>query len=345
MPALGLPFLLMAGACAAPPEPPAGNTPPEPQSRQAIERSLGYLEKEGVAWVRKQHCASCHHVPLMVWALNEARTKGYRVNEKALAEVTTWALATENQAEAFPDLPLDKKRTETDYLGPLFMSLAVGRAKDRDAATEKGRQRLLAHAVTQQEKDGSWEANRGGRPPVHAPRDVQTSWLLLALSDPLPSPGANDPWGGQRDAAAAWLARNPPTDSHQSQAMRLLVCQRLRKPAGDVKPLVESLLRRQNEDGGWSQTPQMTSDAFATGLALYALSGQEAEGVGEAVRRARAFLTGTQRPDGSWPITSRPAEPPGPGPTRDLRPITYVGTAWAAIGLARSSPGSGPGGE
>jgi hypothetical protein len=56
----------------------------------------------------------------------------------------------------------------------------------------------------------------------------------------------------------------------------------------------------------------MKSDAFATGLALYVLSEHEANGV--AVRRARAFLIRTQRPDGSWPMNSRPAEPPGPRP-------------------------------
>jgi squalene-hopene/tetraprenyl-beta-curcumene cyclase len=341
MPSLGLPLLLMTVAGATPTGPPAENQSAEPPIRKVVERSLGFLEKEGVAWMTKQDCASCHHVPLMVWALNEARNKGYRINEQALGEVTTWALAPENQAKVFPDLPLDKKRTETDYLGPLFMALAVGAAKDRDVATEKNRQRLLAHAVTQQEKDGSWDANRDGRPPVHASKDVQTSWLLLALSD-LSATGAKDPWQGQREAAVAWLARNPPADSHQSHTMRLLVSQRLGKPVADLKPLLGFLLRRQNEDGGWRQTPTMESDAFATGLALAALSGQEVEGVEEATRRARTFLTRTQKPNGSWPMASRPAEPNGPGPARDLRPITYVGTAWAVIGLVRSSPGSGP---
>jgi hypothetical protein len=86
----------------------------------------------------------------------------------------------------------------------------------------------------------------------------------------------------------------------------------------------------------------MKSDAFATGLALYVLSEPEAEGVADAVRRARAFLIRTQRPDGSWLMNSRPAAPPGPDPARNLGPIRYVGTAWATMGLVRSSPRAFP---
>jgi hypothetical protein len=305
---------------------------------QSVERSIGFLEKEGGAWMKKQQCASCHHIPVMVWALNEARNRGHRVNEELLGEVTSWALSAENHAQVFPDLPLDKKRTETDYLGPLLMALGVSVIKDRDAVVEKARQRLLAHAVDQQEKDGSWHANSGGRPPVHASRDVQTSWLLLALSDPSGAEDKNDPWRAQREAAARWLSRNASADSHQALAMRLLLYQRLGKPADEMKPLLESLLGQQNEDGGWSQSKKMKSDAFATGLSLYILSGQKSEGVEKAVRRGQAFLSKTQQPDGSWPMTSRSAEPTGPGPAGDLRPIRYFGTAWATIGLVRSTP-------
>ena len=343
MPSLMLPLLLMVVTGPAAPERPGDEQTSGQPVRQVVRRSIEFLEKDGAAWKKKQQCASCHHIPVMVWALSEARNQGYRVNEKLLGEVTSWALAEDNRAEVFPDLPLDKKRSEADYLGPLLMALGVGANKAPDAAVEEGRHRLLAHAVSQQGKDGSWHANSGGRPPVHASRDVQTSWLLLALSGPAEAKDTKDPWKAQREAAAAWLSRNPAAESHQALAMRLLVNQRLGNPAEDTKRLRDALLARQNDDGGWSQSKTMKSDAFATGLSLYVLSGEKAEGVEEAVRRAQAFLSKTQQSDGSWPMGSRPAEPKGPGPARDLRPIKYFGTAWATIGLVRSCPGPGAG--
>jgi hypothetical protein len=307
-----------------------------PKLRPVVQRSIEYLEKEGAAWKKKQGCASCHHVPVMIWALSEANNEGYSVNEKLLNEMTAWSLAAENHTEVFPDLPQDKNHTETDYLGPLLLALGSGAIKDPDAAVKKGRGRLLALAVSQQDKDGSWHANAAGRPPIHASKDVQTSWLLLALSHP--ADAASDRWKSQREAAAAWLSRNPHADSPQGLAMRLLVNHALGRPAASAQPLLEALFALQNDDGGWSQTKAMKSDAFATGLALYVIAGQRSASASRSVQRAQAFLAKTQQEDGSWPMTSRAAEPTGPGPARSLGPIRFFGAGWGALGLVRSAP-------
>ena len=50
--------------------------------RAAIERSLVYLEKAGVAWKEERKCASCHHIPMTIWTLNAAKRQGFAVNER-----------------------------------------------------------------------------------------------------------------------------------------------------------------------------------------------------------------------------------------------------------------------
>jgi squalene-hopene/tetraprenyl-beta-curcumene cyclase len=65
---------------------------PAADVRKAVERSLPYLEREGVAWKEKYNCLSCHHVPFLLWSHNEARARGFTIDRKKLAGWTDWAL-------------------------------------------------------------------------------------------------------------------------------------------------------------------------------------------------------------------------------------------------------------
>src|SRR5262245_60128352 len=63
----------------------------EDPARRAVERSLPYLEREGVAWIEKRACLSCHHVPFLLWSFREARDRGLAVDGKKLAQWAEWA--------------------------------------------------------------------------------------------------------------------------------------------------------------------------------------------------------------------------------------------------------------
>jgi squalene-hopene/tetraprenyl-beta-curcumene cyclase len=67
-------------------------TPPPADVREAVGRSLPFLEKEGVAWMRGRQCASCHQVPWMLWSTNEARKRGFAVDADLLASRNEWAV-------------------------------------------------------------------------------------------------------------------------------------------------------------------------------------------------------------------------------------------------------------
>jgi Squalene-hopene cyclase C-terminal domain len=60
--------------------------------REAVGRSLPFLEKEGVAWMRGRQCASCHQVPWMLWSMNQARRHGFAVDADLLAARNEWAV-------------------------------------------------------------------------------------------------------------------------------------------------------------------------------------------------------------------------------------------------------------
>jgi hypothetical protein len=139
-----------------------------------------------------------------------------------------------------------------------------------------------------------------------------------------------------RKRAAAWLAKTRPSDTTQAAALRLLVKVRAGESARALQPALQGFLGRQNKDGGWGQLKGAASDAYATGQALYVLSLAGVKNDRAEVRRGVAFLVTGQGKDGSWPMT--PRSHPGATPAKNLVPITYFGSTWAAPGLMRSVP-------
>lgn len=70
----------------------AGEAVSPEQIRKVVERSVPFLEKEGVAWMKGKNCVTCHQVPSMVWSLNEATRRKLPVNAEAVTQWNRWAL-------------------------------------------------------------------------------------------------------------------------------------------------------------------------------------------------------------------------------------------------------------
>jgi squalene cyclase len=167
--------------------------------------------------------------------------------------------------------------------------------------------------------------------------EVATLLASMALAPHVPRDArAKSPVRDGRDKAAAWLAKNKPTDTTQAAAYRLLRKVRAQESARFLNPELADLLARQNEDGGWSQLKGLASDAYATGQALYILGLAGIQKDREEVRRGIAFLLANQKEDGSWPMTRRGHPGVTPGPF--VVPIVYFGSTWATLGLMRHVP-------
>ena len=193
---------------------------------------------------------------------------------------------------------------------------------------------MLKTVKGDQVENGSWLSWPETRPPIFGNSDERTTALAtLAL---MPAAASGDEQAKTaRDRGVQWLAATKSDDDPQSIALRLVLWERLGRPAEECEPLVKRIRERQNADGGWSQTVDMASDAWATGQALYALAHAGIKPDDPSIARAHAFLVQTQRDDGSWPMVSRPTKPGGEGSQSQI-PITAAGSAWAVMGLARS---------
>jgi hypothetical protein len=102
------------------------------------------------------------------------------------------------------------------------------------------------------------------------------------------------------------------------------------------------LIDAQRPDGGWAQTPYLSSDAYATGQALYALSEMGVAISDPTLKRGAEFLLHTQDRDGSWYVKSRamkiqPYFESG-FPHGHDQWISQAATSWATMALTLTAP-------
>jgi hypothetical protein len=304
----------------------------EPAAVKAtIDRGLDFLVKDALAWKQEHNCASCHHAALVVCAMREARQFGHTVDEAVLNDLTEWLAESGNGK-----FGLERPENSPNAASPkaIYFALALGADPDLSEESRQGLKLLLTTVEAEQTENGSWTTWPGTRPPIFGSSD-ETLTVLATLAV-LPVSEAGDAEAkAALDKGVKWLTETKSDDDSQSIALRLILWNRLGRPATEWDPLVRNIRERQNADGGWSQTKEMESDAWATGQALYALASSGTTSSDPAIARGQSFLSKTQREDGSWEMTSRPTEPGGAGST-SLIPITGGGSAWAVLGLVRS---------
>ncbi len=302
-----------------------------PQVRQTVEKSLAFLEKNGLEWETTK-CVSCHHGPWMMWSGYEAKKRGFTINEKSLEQVRVTALKAYSK---HPTLRPTNRAVLNDLsINVIYLPFGMGAAGEPDAETAKFFDKAAAHLLEQQKENGSWQvfitkAPDGLMAPLIDRDDVTTLWALLALNYREPSDISKDVLDKSKAKGLKFLSDHPPSDDLQSLVLRILLNKRLGKTA-EVQALVEQLLTLQKDDGGWSQTKKLRSDALGTGQALVALSTAGLTAKDPAVAKAWSYLIENQKPDGSWFVQSRAYQRP--------EFSSYMGTAWATLALVRTLP-------
>src|SRR5262245_53671286 len=204
-----------------------------PQIQQAVERALGFVQKDAARWREEKKCSTCHHGTMTVFALAEAKGQGYDVAADVLADNLKW---TKDRLLERIDLPRDERPGWSMVnTSALYLSLMAQTVPHQEVVSEGELGRIAGHLVRHQEADGAWawsSAPPKNRPPPFFESDeVATRLGFIALGPQIPA-NSNEP-SLARDArakAAAWLAKAPPTSTTQAVALRLLVRVREAEP-------------------------------------------------------------------------------------------------------------------
>jgi ribosomal protein L13E len=304
------------------------------QAREAITVALTRLQPAGRGFTDRARCVSCHHEYIPGIAVAMAQRLGVAVDGPVAAH--SRAAIDENWARR-RELMLLGERAPIAGLPPGAGYGLLQRSEAGLGPTPLTDAIVIALANRQLE-DGSWEASEGIRPPLNGNVFANTALAARGLREFAP-PGHRREIERRVAGARAFLAATPVTDT-QDQVFKLLGLIWSDASTRAVAVERQALIALQRRDGGWGQLPTLSSDAYATGQALYALRVAGVAADDTVYRRGADFLLRTQLEDGTWFVKTRAfgvqpyfetGFPHGPSQF-----ISATATAWAAIALTHT---------
>lgn len=299
-----------------------------PDRKTAVQRAIPLLEKAGAGYIRQRGCFSCHHQALPVLALAAARDRGFTVDAAALkAQVAHTEADLRGNIAAYRSGQGQGGGVVRAGYALWTLSAGAWKADDTTAA-------VTGFLVRRDAGTGNWRSN-SNRPPSEA-SDFTSTFLALQALQAYPS--ADAAASERRDRARAWLIATAARDT-EDRVFRLWALKLAGAAPEEVRNAAEALRGTQREDGGWSQLPDLPSDAYATGSALVALArAGDLPPSDPAYTKGVAFLLKTQAEDGSWHVVSRskPFQPyfESGFPYEKDQWISCAGTAWAVWALS-----------
>ena len=266
-------------------------------ARAAVTEALARLQPISPILYERRKCIACHHQPLPLMAMKLASMRGIAVDAEAMAHpvqsiLDVWKSRREN-------LMLGRQvaggANELTYGLLGFAEAGVPPNSTTDAAT--------ANLASSQRTDGSW-VFLDTRPPQADNSLIHFTAMAIRGLDAYGPPGQRGNLQTRIARARDFLRAAAPA-STQDETFKLLGLVWARVPAAESSAQAKRLLALQRGDGGWAQLPTMTSDAYATGQALYALHASGTVPTNGVYQRGVAYLLRTQLQDGTWFVRSR----------------------------------------
>jgi N-acyl-D-amino-acid deacylase len=262
-----------------------------PDARTAIARSMRLLDSTTDQFFHKSGCFACHEQPPAEFAAAAARAKGIPVDEKASHQRVLQITSTINPSALEGAAALGGADNNLYSVEALVRGgYPPNRVTDF----------LAANLAMSQGGDGGWHLPGYSRSPLQDSDFSRTAMAMRALKTYGP-PGRANEMKLRIDRGKQWLMHAEPVIL-EDMDMRLAGVAVAGASAVELRKLADPILALQRPDGGWAQRRGFPSDAYATGMTLWALN--EA-GVARPDAKGVKFLLGTESADGSWHVVSR----------------------------------------
>ncbi len=319
-------------------------TPRRRDAHEAIKASLRMILPGVEIWSQRTGCNSCHHTLVGTQAILMARR--YRMEldstlaERLLATFKENLIKNQNRYATATESRVASARADQPGLdlayGIAGATLPVLGLDDLYSGPLSSYALVLANL---QFEDGRWTHGMA-RFPIESSDCLTTAQAIRTLSQYAP---ATEKQRIQQQVAKAveWL-RTETCVTTDDLAGRLYGLFWANRDEPEIRQAAAQLLREQRADGSWAQKRGMNGDAYATGVALFALyRTRQLSTKAGPYRRGMDYLLRTQEEDGSWLIPTR-AIPlngylEGGSPHGKHQFISFAGTCWATMALIADS--------
>jgi hypothetical protein len=302
--------------------------------RAALAKALPLIQKGSNGHRAQRTCFACHHQAIPIFALTAARSRGFSINEDDMRK----------HLQFIADF-LDKNREDyrkgigqggqVDTAGYALWTLETGGWKPDETTA------AVTEYLLQRHKDFDHWRSTSNRPPSEV-SSFTTTYLAIRGLQSYGTPEQRKRIDERIRVVRGWLEKTTAKNT-EDRVFRLWAMQRAGCEAEKVRAAARELIDKQREDGGWAQSDDMKSDAYATGTALAVLHQATGLATNDPVyQRGVKYLLTTQLKDGSWHVRSR-SEPfqtyfESGFPHGKDQFISLAASGWAATTLALALP-------
>lgn len=335
---IGALFLAVAGALAGAEDAKSNGAPEAVDSADiltAVAKALPLIEAGANGHLDNRSCFTCHHQAMPVVAMQAARERKLEVNgesfqkqlDRTLKIITGWAKRTPDR-KSFGG-------GQADTAVYALLALDVGKHAPDDAT-----EAVVEYLLMRDAQRGYWRTTHYDRRPTEG-SDFATTALALRGLQAFGTERQQERVAKRTEDALAWLRKTEPKDT-EDRVFRLWAFHYAGGSDEEIKEAADALQATQRNDGGWAQTAELESDAYATGTALAALKLAGRFKTSEAsYQRGVRYLLKQQQEDGSWRVESRSENRfqsyfETGFPHKKDQWISMAATCWAATALLLS---------
>jgi ankyrin repeat protein len=319
----------------------AGDKAQTPLVTQAVGKSLVSIQTGMKSFTEKAKCVACHHHGLGLMTLAYAAQAKLEVDPKLIGlymgqmqEDGKAGAAVMHAAATNPKLI---KMVPAVDIGdfPYGAAYFMGAARTLGAPPNPGFAEVSVVVGGQQRANGLW---RHGFERGSMQHSYFTTCALTveALKKYWPADRKADL--DQRMAKALNWAKSTKTECAEDLAGKLLLLKAAGGSKEEIEVAAKDLELAQAPEGGWRPPHLSRSDAYTTGLSIFALrTAAGRAGSYSAIDRGLKFLVRTQDEDGTWYVPKQVAAYnnhfDASFPHGYAQYASFAGTCWATIGM------------